>query len=164
MKFNAKFWLKFSLVNLLIVALIGLLMRYKIGFYFPFLDQKHLQHSHSHFAFSGWISHTLMVLMVAFLGKKGLRKKELENGFGVYNKILIANLICAYGMLVFFIIQGYGAFSILFSTGSIIVSCFFGYYFLVYFPITLFHKEVTWNKAMNIFINTIIAKRFKNMN
>jgi hypothetical protein len=41
----AKFWLKFSLINLLIVALIGLLMRYKIGFEFPFLDQKHLQHS-----------------------------------------------------------------------------------------------------------------------
>ena len=129
MAFSSKFWLKFSLINLLIVAFLGLLMRYKIGFEFPFLDQKHLQHSHSHFAFSGWISHTLMVLMIAFLEKKGLRKKELENGFGVYNKILITNLICAYGMLVFFIIQGYGAFSIFFSTGSIVVSCFFGYYF-----------------------------------
>jgi hypothetical protein len=45
-------------------------MRYKIGFEFPFFDQKHLQHSHSHFAFSGWISHTLMVLMIVFLEKK----------------------------------------------------------------------------------------------
>lgn len=124
MKFNAKFWLKFSLANLLIVALIGLLMRYKIGFYFPFLDQKHLQHSHSHFAFSGWISHTIMVLMIGFLEKKGIRQN-----FEVYNRILIANLICAYGMLIFFIIEGYGTFSILFSTGSIVVSCFFGYYF-----------------------------------
>ena len=70
MHLNSKFWLKFSLLNLLIVALIGLLMRYKIGFEFPFFDQKHLQHSHSHFAFSGWISHTLMVLMIVFLEKK----------------------------------------------------------------------------------------------
>ena len=70
MYLNSKFWLKISLLNLLIVAILGLLMRYKIGFEFPFLDQKHLQHSHSHFAFSGWISHTLMVLMVYFIQTK----------------------------------------------------------------------------------------------
>lgn len=128
MHFNSKFWLKFSLINLLIVALLGLLMRYKIGFEFPFLDQKHLQHSHSHFAFSGWISHTLMVLMIVFLEKI---TKNKENRFiEKYHKILIANLICAYGMLVFFILQGYGAFSIFFSTLSIVVACIFAYYFI----------------------------------
>ncbi len=139
MHFNSKFWLKFSLINLLIVALIGLLMRYKIGFEFPFFDQKHLQHSHSHFAFSGWITHTLMVLMIVFLEKKKVllqaqddnREKNIENRFfKKYNSILSANLICAYGMLVFFIIQGYGLFSIIFSTFSIIVSCVFAYYFI----------------------------------
>ena len=139
MHFNSKFWLKFSLLNLLIVALIGLLMRYKIGFEFPFFDQKHLQHSHSHFAFSGWISHTLMVLMIVFLEKKKVllqaqddnREKNIENRFfKKYSSILSANLICAHGMLVFFIIQGYGLFSIIFSTSSIIVSCVFAYYFV----------------------------------
>lgn len=139
MHFNSKFWLKFSLLNLLIVALIGLLMRCKIGFEFPFFDQKHLQHSHSHFAFSGWISHTLMVLMIVFLEKKKVllqaqddnREKNIENRFfKKYSSILSANLICAYGMLVFFIIQGYGLFSIIFSTSSIIVSCVFAYYFV----------------------------------
>ena len=139
MHLNSKFWLKFSLLNLLIVALIGLLMRYKIGFEFPFFDQKHLQHSHSHFAFSGWISHTLMVLMIVFLEKKKVllqaqddnREKNIENRFfKKYSSILSANLICAYGMLVFFIIQGYGLFSIIFSTSSIIVSCVFAYYFV----------------------------------
>ena len=139
MHFNSKFWLKFSLLNLLIVALIGLLMRYKIGFEFPFFDQKHLQHSHSHFAFSGWISHTLMVLIIVFLEKKKVllqaqddnREKNIENRFfKKYSSILSVNLICAYGMLVFFIIQGYGLFSIIFSTSSIIVSCVFAYYFV----------------------------------
>ena len=139
MHFNSKFWLKFSLLNLLIVALIGLLMRYKIGFEFPFFDQKHLQHSHSHFAFTGWISHTLMVLMIVFLEKKKVllqaqddnREKNIENRFfKKYSSISSANLICAYGMLVFFIIQGYGLFSIIFSTSSIIVSCVFAYYFV----------------------------------
>jgi len=127
MLFNSKFWLKFSLINLLIVALIGLLMRYKIGFEFPFLDQKHLQHSHSHFAFVGWISHTLMVLMIQFVEKKGRWKEENSKNFKKYHHILIANLICAYGMLIFFIIQGYGIFSIFFSTASIVVACVFGY-------------------------------------
>jgi len=129
MNFNSKFWLKFSLINLLIVALIGLLMRYKIGFEFPFLDQKHLQHSHSHFAFAGWISHTQMVLMISYLEKKLKNTVPKIINFNRYNKIILANLICAYGMLVFFIIEGYGPFSIFFSTSSIIVSCFFGYYY-----------------------------------
>lgn len=130
MQFESKFWLKFSLVNLLIVALLGLLMRYKIGFEFPFLDQKHLQHSHSHFAFSGWISHTLMVLMIAFLEKKGSLQEALDKRYKKYNLILIVNLVSAYGMLIFFIIQGYGFFSIFFSTLSIVVSIVFAYYFI----------------------------------
>jgi hypothetical protein len=33
-------------------------------------------------------------------------------------------------MLVFFIIQGYGLFSIIFSTASIVVACVFAYYFI----------------------------------
>lgn len=52
MNFNPKFWLRFSVINLLIVALLGTLMRYKIGFEFPFFNQKNIQHSHSHFAFA----------------------------------------------------------------------------------------------------------------
>ncbi|WP_162127934.1 hypothetical protein [Flavobacterium phycosphaerae] len=126
MTFNSKFWLKFSLINLLLVALLGLLMRYKIGFEFPYFNQKSLQHSHSHFAFAGWISHTLMVLMITYLSKKS----NLTINFKKYNFILIANLVCAYGMLLAFIIQGYGAFSITFSTVSLFVSYAFGYTFI----------------------------------
>lgn len=139
MKFNSKFWLHFSLANLLIVALIGLLMRYKIGYEFRMLEQKHLQHSHSHFAFSGWVSHTLMLLMIAFLEKKKnfLQSSYKNTGKNIetiklvrFNRILGVNLICAYGMLLFFIIQGYGLYSIIFSTASILVSCIFAYYFI----------------------------------
>jgi hypothetical protein len=124
MQFTTKFALKFSLFNLLIVALLGLLMRYKIGFEFPFLDQKHLQHSHSHFAFTGWVSHTLIVLLIYFLQKKIANFDSQK-----YTKIIITNLISAYGMLIFFIIEGYGMFSIFFSTLSIVVACIFGYYY-----------------------------------
>ena len=45
-------WLHISILNLSIVALLGVIMRYKIGFEFPYFDQKHIHHSHSHFAFT----------------------------------------------------------------------------------------------------------------
>ncbi|WP_165698015.1 hypothetical protein [Flavobacterium nackdongense] len=106
------------------MATLGVLMRYKIGFEFPYLDQKHLQHSHSHFAFAGWLSHTLMVLMVYYL-----QTKIAVFSGEKYKNLIIANLICAYGMLVFFIIQGYGMISIIFSTASIVVSYVFAYRF-----------------------------------
>lgn len=153
MNFNPKFWLKFSLINLLIVALLGLLMRYKIGFEFPFLNQKNLQHSHSHFAFAGWITHTLMVLMVGFLEKRS--NKQEQKLSGIYNKILWANLICAYGMLVFFIIQGYAAMSIVFSTASIVVAYIFAYqYWKDLKSVDQTSLSINWFKAA-IFFNII---------
>jgi len=124
MALNIKFWLKISLINLCIVAALGVLMRYKIGFEFPYLDQKHLQHSHSHFAFTGWLGHTLMVLMVYFIQTKITDFKGNK-----YKKIIIANLICSYGMLISFIIEGYGLVSIALSTASIVVSYIFAYRF-----------------------------------
>ena len=125
MTLNIKFWLKISLLNLCIVAALGVLMRYKIGFEFPYLDQKHLQHSHSHFAFAGWLSHTLMALMVYFL-----QTKITDFNGNKYKNIIIANLICSYGMLISFIVQGYGLVSIALSTASILVSYIFAYRFI----------------------------------
>jgi hypothetical protein len=64
MIFKFKFWIRVAIINLLIVAFLGVVMRYKIGFEFPYLNQKNLQHAHSHFAFGGWISMMIMVLML----------------------------------------------------------------------------------------------------
>ena len=117
-------WLTISFFNLLLVAFLGVLMRYKIEFSLPFLDQKHVLHSHSHFAFSGWITQTLMVLLVYYL--------SINIGNHVFKKyrwLLYANVIIAYGMLVTFILQGYAFFSISFSSLSIIVSWFFAVYY-----------------------------------
>src|SRR5690554_3974502 len=113
MKFRISFWLKFSLINLFLVALLGTLLRYKIGFPFPAMEFKNLLHSHSHFAFAGWITHTIMVLMIYFL-QQNAKSVQLTK----YSWYLIANLFTAYGMMVAFVIQSYAFWSILFSTLS----------------------------------------------
>jgi hypothetical protein len=117
MSFPLRKWLQVSLFNLMLVALIGVILRYKIAFSLPFIDQKYLLHGHSHFAFAGWISQALMALLVAYLSEK-----SGKNYFNKYRWLLYANLITAYGMLVTFPLQGYAFFSILFSTLSIFVS------------------------------------------
>ena len=152
MLFKTSFWIRFSIFNLLLVAFLGLLMRYKIGFEFPLLDQKSVQHSHSHFAFAGWVSHTLMTLLISFL-----QKHDLKNNiaFKKYNSILIGNLICSYVMLFSFIIQGYGAVSITFSTLSIFASYWFAYvFFKDCKQIETKSTAVKWFKAA-IFFNVI---------
>ncbi|MBI2282454.1 MAG: hypothetical protein HYU71_01970 [Bacteroidetes bacterium] len=113
-------WLQVSVLNLLLVSLIGVVLRYKIAFSLPFIDQKHLLHGHSHFAFSGWITHTLMVLLVQYLSEQSGRDQ-----FRKYRSLLWGNLLTAYGMLLWFPIQGYGPWSITFSTLSIFVSWIF---------------------------------------
>ncbi len=111
---------RISLINLFLVACLGVLMRYKIGFAFPYFDQTNLQHAHSHFAFYGWVTHTLMTLMILFLDKsdKGINTRH-------YNLLIWANLLSAYGMLISFSIWGYNGLSIFFSTSSLIISYFF---------------------------------------
>ncbi len=147
MQFSLQRWIRISLFNLLLVASIGLILRYKIAFALPFIDQKHLLHGHSHFAFAGWVTQALMVLLVGYLAAKtnlDILKK--------YRWILFANLITAYGMLIAFPIEGYGLFSIIFSMLSIFISYVF---VIMYWKDIgkLQHKDVSqlWFKAAVLF-------------
>ncbi|SKB30065.1 hypothetical protein [Daejeonella lutea] len=117
-------WINISFFNLFLVALLGFTLRYKIAFSLPWLDQKNVLHSHSHFAFSGWVSHILMVLLIYYLGLK-----LGEQIYSRYRLLLYANLITSYGMLISFILQGYAFYSISFSTLSIFVFLLFAIYY-----------------------------------
>lgn len=117
------FWLKFSLFNLFIVALLGVLMRYKIAFSLPWLDQKHVQEAHSHFAFYGWITTVIYVLIMRYL------QRILPNvSIKKYETLVISNLVASFGMLAAFIYGGYFWLSILFSTLALLVSFVFFYF------------------------------------
>ncbi len=131
-------WTKIALINFLLVSFLGVIMRYKIGFEFPFLNQKNLQHAHSHFAFAGWVSFLLMVLLVTVIQNHLSVKKRTQ-----FNRIFVATLICSYGMLFSFIIQGYGPISILFSFILILISFFFGW---KYFSTIRFMKNFSAKK------------------
>ncbi|MEQ1553871.1 MAG: hypothetical protein ABL929_06825 [Ferruginibacter sp.] len=115
-----KKWLQISFLNLFIVAVLGFLLRYKIAFYLPFIDQKNVLHSHSHFAFAGWITQTFMVLLI-----NNLTTSEVNNVSKRYNWLLYANCITAFGMLITFFANGYNLFSNIFSALSIFVSFYF---------------------------------------
>lgn len=112
-------WIRICFYNVLIVSVLGILMRYKIAFSFPYLQQKFILHAHSHFAFAGWLTQILMTLMVVHLSR------QKPDAFRQYRPVLWANLLTAYGMLISFPIQGYGAWSITFSTLNIFTAYWF---------------------------------------
>lgn len=116
-----RIWARIALFNLFLVACLGLLMRLKILLPLPWVDQRFTLHAHSHFAFSGWISHALLLSVSAVI----FRLKFDEVLPTRYNRLLVFNLFCAYGMLVSFFMQGYGAVSIAFSALSIFVGFIF---------------------------------------
>jgi len=116
-------WQKISLFNLFLVSLLGVTLRYKIAFSLPFINQKFLLEAHSHFAFAGWISQVLMAFIVKYLYEKDVNIQMKK-----YQRLLLANIITAYGMLLSFPFQGYGAISIIFSTLNIFVSYAFAFF------------------------------------
>ncbi len=137
-----KNWLKLSLLSLLWVGVLGVLMRYKIIFELPIFDQKHLQHAHSHFAFAGWITQTIMVFLVWFLNSQNITQNAKS-----YKTILIFNLVLAYGMLISFTLFGYNWLSIFFSTASVFTSFAFSYLF--YFDTKKIQRQIISIKWFN---------------
>lgn len=115
-------WLWISIFNLFLLALVGTLLRYKIAFALPIVDQKSLLHAHSHFAFAGWITQALLILLVhavSVISGTDIHRR--------YIKLWMLNLISAYGMLFAFpLTGGYGAVSIAFSTISMLGNWWFG--------------------------------------
>lgn len=109
-----KKWAYLSLVNLLIVSVLGVILRYKGAFSLPVPDYKYLLHAHSHFAFSGWVT---SILFTCFVYLIPFRKTY------VYQFWL--NQVAGFGMLISFAIQGYGPVSIAFSALSVVFSYWF---------------------------------------
>lgn len=115
--------MRFSVINFAVVALLGVLMRYKIAFSLPMLDQKHLQEAHSHFAFYGWVTQVIYVLVLRYLVKNNATA-DLQK----YKVLLWINLAASYLMVVSFVYGGYFWLSIAASTAALLVSFVMLYY------------------------------------
>lgn len=117
-------WMRLSLLNFVLVASAGTLLRYKVTFPLPGINFENLLHAHSHFAFAGWVSSALFALLIgAFV------PKELQSS-PTYRWLFLLSQVTSYGMLVSFFIQEYGPVSIGFSTAYIFVT--YGYAYLIY--------------------------------
>src|SRR5690606_38711009 len=122
---NIVFWLRFSVLNFFIVAILGVIMRYKIAYSLPIVDQKFMQEAHSHFAFYGWITQIIYVLIIRYL--YGILPAETLKK---YNILLIINAVAAYVMIPSFIYNGYFSVSIAASTAALLTSFAFFFFLL----------------------------------
>ena len=120
-----KNWITICLINLSLVALLGLVLRTKILFPLPFLDFRHTVSSHSHFAFGGWVTLALMVLFIRNFLPPALQQKR------VYQIMLVGTVVSSYAMLLLFPFIGYAFPTIIFSTLFILFTYAFSWVFIM---------------------------------
>src|SRR5689334_3082036 len=118
------FWITLSLVNLCIVALLGMTLRTKFLFPIQFIDYKNLLSAHSHFAFGGWVTLALMTLFIDNLLLPGQKQKK------IYQILLWGIETTSVGMLITFPFEGYALLSIIFSTAFILTTYAFSWVFI----------------------------------
>jgi hypothetical protein len=116
-----KKWYYVALFNLVVLAFLGLVLRYKINFPLEVFEQKNLLHAHSHFAFNGWISFVLQLLIL----------EEFTDDYNAspkfWNRFLISSTVVNYAMIVSFAWVGYAGISIVLSTAALWLSYVFAY-------------------------------------
>src|SRR5215467_12127489 len=118
------FWITLSLVNLCVVALLGMTLRTKFLFPISFIDYKNFLSANSHFAFGGWITLVLMILYVDNLLSPDQKQRK------IYQWLLWGIELTSVGMLITFPFEGYALFSIIFSTAFIFFTYGFSWVFI----------------------------------
>ncbi len=113
----------FAIVNFLITAAIGILLRYNNVFPIYDFAVRYWIHGHSHTGFLGWVFLALVTLCFEMLLPKN---SKINNK--IY-RLIIYFQIAVLGMLITFPFMGYAAPSILFSTFHLILSLVFAIVF-----------------------------------
>jgi len=143
-------WLRLNYFYLVIAALLGLFMRADVGAFIS-IPYNNILHTHSHIAFLGWVYPTLFILLI----NKFLTKEKRA----LFKWQLIGTHVLIMAMLVAFIMQGYGFYSILFSS----LFQLFNYWFIFSFwrslkkspginPVPLIFVKIA---LLSLFISTI---------
>lgn len=116
-------WNKISLAFLFAVALIGTYLRSPYVSAIP-LEYTNLVHAHSHTAFQGWV-YTIMFLLLTTIF---ITRDKIEKGHYVLQFKLTVLIVL--GVLISFSLQGYGIYSIIFSTLFQLLNYWFIYRFI----------------------------------
>lgn len=114
----------------------GVLMRFYVVVESLEFNYKYLLHAHSHVAFLGWIYIGLTTLIIRIFLKNKKKAKRYQQIFLFTNMTLV-------GMLIAFPIQGYGLFSILFSTLFLFASYWFSGFMMKNVP-EEFKQRFSW--------------------
>jgi hypothetical protein len=110
------------LVFFCIAAVLGIFLRLQFVWPTPGIQYKLFLHAHSHVMFLGWVFNALYLGFVDYHIPKEKHRKFL-NLFFILQTLVIA-------MAISFPIQGYGVYSIIFSTLHTLISVFFVWIFL----------------------------------
>ncbi len=117
-------WINILILNFCVVALLGMALRSKILFSIPFLDYNRLLDAHFHFAFGGWVTLALAVLLVYNLLPATLYGKAS------YKWLLISILTSAWLLLLSSPLPANSISSSFFSTLFILVNYVFAWFFI----------------------------------
>jgi hypothetical protein len=116
-------WLRVALLNFLVAAIMGVVLRYAFVTELSWLKYRAFQHGHSHVAMLGWLYLGWYTLLIkAFLPSR----RQIA---GFYRNNFLLTQFSVLGMLVSFPIQGYGGWSIAFATLHGLASYAFVYRF-----------------------------------
>ncbi|MBA3899305.1 MAG: hypothetical protein H0X62_03700 [Bacteroidetes bacterium] len=140
-------WLLTALLYFLIIAVLGLLMRYLMIYPLPGFNFKYILHAHSHVALLGWLFFAIFIGFIhAYL------PDSLKSG---YRWLFVLFNISVVGMLVTFPFQGYALYSITFSTMHILLS-----YYLIYKFLKDLKIMKAWHKKHNSSLPFVKAALF----
>ena len=118
-----KDWFRIALINFLIAAIMGVILRYAFVEELSWLKFRYFLHGHSHVAMLGWVYLALYALLMgAFLSEEQQRS-------AFYRNIFLVSQVAVMGMLISFPIQGYAPWPIAFSTLHGLASYFFTWRF-----------------------------------
>lgn len=120
---SQKRWISLAIINLCIVATLGVLMRSKMVFDMPWIDYNRLVDTHGHFAFGGWAAFILATLMIYELPGDFYNKK-------IYQFLLGSILICSWATLFTSPFESCKFISEYISIGYIIVTYVFSWVFI----------------------------------
>ena len=133
-----KNWIRLSIINLCLVAFIGFILRSKIVFTIPAINYNNLLESHYHFAFNGWVTLVLLILLIYDLLPSSLHDRP------VYQWILRLTFFISLATFFSYYIEGNHLLTKLLSVILILITYVFGWFFISDLRKENTSKPVSW--------------------